>query len=87
MTKKPTYEGLEKAVKGLEAELAKYRGLDEALNEKIAELNTFINNIPDMAWIKDTQSRFIAVNRALGFGSLSRRVNLRQVFCFWESGG
>jgi PAS domain S-box-containing protein len=36
----------------------------EALERKKTELNTFINNIPDLAWIKDSESRFIAVNRA-----------------------
>ncbi|MCD4692642.1 MAG: PAS domain S-box protein, partial [Calditrichales bacterium] len=37
---------------------------EETLKNKILELNSFINNIPDMAWLKDTDSRFIAVNRA-----------------------
>jgi PAS domain S-box-containing protein len=37
---------------------------EEALERKKTELNTFINNIPDLAWIKDSESRFIAVNRA-----------------------
>jgi len=37
-----------------------------ALEQKITELNSFINNIPDMAWVKDADSRFIAANNAFG---------------------
>ena len=40
--------------------------LREALQQKITELNSFLNNIPDMAWLKDIESRFIAVNQAFG---------------------
>jgi PAS domain S-box-containing protein len=40
------------------------RAEKEALERKKTELNTFINNIPDLAWIKDSESRFITVNRA-----------------------
>jgi PAS domain S-box-containing protein len=36
----------------------------EALQRKITEMNSFINNIPDMAWLKDTDSRYIAANKA-----------------------
>src|SRR4030042_311626 len=39
---------------------------EEALKRKILEMNTFINNIPDMAWLKDSQSRFIIANKAFG---------------------
>jgi PAS domain S-box-containing protein len=39
---------------------------EEALKQKITELNSFINNIPDMAWLKDADSRFISVNSAFG---------------------
>jgi len=35
-----------------------------AWSQKDAELNSFINNISDIAWIKDAESKFIAVNRA-----------------------
>ena len=40
------------------------RAEKEALERKKTELNTFISNIPDLAWIKDVESQFIAVNRA-----------------------
>ena len=39
---------------------------EEALEQKVVELNSFINNIPDMAWIKDINSNFIAANKAFG---------------------
>ncbi|MFC1482720.1 PAS domain S-box protein, partial [Candidatus Margulisiibacteriota bacterium] len=37
---------------------------EQALKQKNLELNTFLNNIPDMAWLKDTNSNFIAANNA-----------------------
>jgi PAS domain S-box-containing protein len=39
---------------------------EEALRRKVAELNSFLNNIPDMAWLKDRESNFIAANKAFG---------------------
>jgi PAS domain S-box-containing protein len=40
------------------------RAEKEALNRKNTELNSFINNIPDLAWIKDSESNYIAANKA-----------------------
>ena len=39
---------------------------EEALQKKNTELKSFINNIPDMAWLKDANSNFIAANKAFG---------------------
>lgn len=36
------------------------------LQKKNTELGSFINNIPDMAWLKDVDSNFIAANKAFG---------------------
>jgi PAS domain S-box-containing protein len=36
--------------------------VNKRLKQKNTELNSFINNVPDMAWLKDSESRFIAVN-------------------------
>jgi len=36
---------------------------EEALARKITELHSFINNMPDLAWVKDSKSRFVAVNK------------------------
>ena len=66
MAKKPTYEELEKKIMELEKKAADREFAEEALEGKITQLNSFINNIPDMAWLKDAESRFIAVNRAFG---------------------
>ena len=44
----------------------KRKQAEEALQQKITELDSFLNNIPDMAWLKDSESRFIAVNQAFG---------------------
>jgi len=66
MGKIPTYEELEQRVEDLEKEAGKRKQAEEALGQKIIELDSFINNIPDMAWLKDTDSRFITVNSAFG---------------------
>ncbi|MGP8330444.1 MAG: PAS domain S-box protein [Methanosarcinaceae archaeon] len=50
----------------MEAEITERKHAEHALNQKIIELNSFINNIPDMAWLKNADSRFIAVNKAFG---------------------
>lgn len=39
---------------------------EETLKQKNRELDSFINNIPDMAWLKDINSNFIAANKAFG---------------------
>jgi PAS domain S-box-containing protein len=39
---------------------------EEVIKQKIVELSSFINNIPDMAWLKDINSNFIAANQAFG---------------------
>jgi PAS domain S-box-containing protein len=64
MGKKLTYEELELKVKKLDTKTKKLKQIEKTLKEKITELNSFINNVPDMAWIKDIESRFIAVNKA-----------------------
>lgn len=43
-----------------------YRNSEQALKLKNMELLSFINNIPDMAWLKDADSRFIVANKAFG---------------------
>ena len=64
MTQKLTYKELEKQFHKLEQESEKRKLAEEALKQKINELNSFINNIPDMAWLKDKDSHFIAANKA-----------------------
>ena len=66
MAAKPTYEELELKVEELERKAKKLTRSEEKLKRKITELNSFINNVPDMAWLKDRKSRFIAVNKTFG---------------------
>jgi PAS domain S-box-containing protein len=40
------------------------RAEEETLRRKITEFGSFMNNIPDLAWVSDAESRFIAVNKA-----------------------
>ena len=71
-------------------DITKQKKAEEALKEKIVELNSFINNIPDMAWVMDIESRFIAANTAFGKavgkdpGTL---VNKGYEVCFGKKGG
>jgi len=66
MAENLNYEELKQKLKKLEKETLKGKQAQKMLKRKITELDSFINNIPDMAWIKDESSRFIAVNRAFG---------------------
>lgn len=43
---------------------AQYRTSEQALKQKNIELLSFLNAIPDMAWLKDTDSRYILANKA-----------------------
>jgi PAS domain-containing protein len=63
--------------------------LKEALEQKISELHSFLNNIPDMAWVKDIESRFIAVNKAFGDAvemDPESLINQTCEVCFGEEG-
>ena len=64
MAENPNYEKLKQKLMKLEKEAAEGKQAQYMLERKITELDSFINNIPDMAWIKDANSRFVAVNRA-----------------------
>ena len=50
----------------LRQEIVDRQHAEAELKRKITELNSFINNVPAMAWLKDTESRFIAVNSEFG---------------------
>jgi PAS domain S-box-containing protein len=66
MAKKFTYEELGQRVEELQQEVLERQRTQGELHRKIAEIESFINNIPDMAWLKDCESRFIAVNNSFG---------------------
>ena len=89
MDRKSTYEELEQRIKDLEKAASKRQDVKEALKQKNTELNSFINNIPDMAWVKDADSRFIAVNRAFGKAvgmEPESLINQTCEVCFGEEG-
>jgi len=64
MVNKPTYEKLERNLQELENKILRIEQTLKASIRKNAALNSFMNNISDMAWVKDSDSRFIAVNKA-----------------------
>ena len=57
---------LKDRVAELEAEEAKHKRVEKTLELKKRELETFINNIPHMAWLKDFDSNFILANKTFG---------------------
>jgi len=54
------------AVQVLTYDITERKQMDQILQKKIAEMDSFLNNIPDMAWLKDTDSNFIIANRKFG---------------------
>lgn len=56
--------GDEKYLLVLIADITERKMMAQNLQRKISELDTFLNNIPDMAWLKDRDSNFIALNKA-----------------------
>jgi PAS domain S-box-containing protein len=46
--------------------MAQCKQMEDELEQKMLELETFVNNIPHMAWLKDTDSNFILANKAFG---------------------
>lgn len=47
---------------GIDADITDSKLAELAMQEKESQQRALLNNIPDMAWLKDIQSRFIAVN-------------------------
>ncbi|MCK4663130.1 MAG: PAS domain S-box protein [Bacteroidales bacterium] len=54
------------SVIGVTYDITEQKEAKEKLIQKNIELNSFINNIPDMAWLKDKDSNFILANKAFG---------------------
>jgi two-component system sensor histidine kinase UhpB len=50
----------------LALEINERKRAEKSLKQKNLELNSLINNIPDMAWLKDADSNYIIVNEAFG---------------------
>ncbi|MCD4789809.1 MAG: PAS domain S-box protein, partial [Bacteroidales bacterium] len=51
---------------GIIEDITERKKIEKELIQKNIELNSFINNIPDMAWLKDKHSNFIVTNKAFG---------------------
>jgi PAS domain S-box-containing protein len=47
----------------LQTEIKERRRIEEQLRRSIRQLNAILTNIPDIAWLKDKESRFIAVSK------------------------
>jgi len=47
-------------------DITKRKQAEDALQEGQRQLKAILDNIPDIAWLKDKESRFIAVNEPLG---------------------
>lgn len=53
---------LTQALAQLQQELSERKQIEEKLKESEDKQKALLNNIPDLAWLKDCESRFIAVN-------------------------
>lgn len=60
----PIRVGEQILILGVDRDITQQRRAQEFLRQRTAELDALINNIPDMVWFKDTQSRYITVNAA-----------------------
>lgn len=54
----------EAAHRRLQQEVAERERTDEALRRSQSQLKAILDNIPDMAWLKDKENRYLAVNEA-----------------------
>jgi len=64
MTKKQTYEELEQRVKELEKESIKWNREKESLLDSEGWLISMVETIPDAVYLKDTEGRYLFVNKA-----------------------
>ncbi|MBI5205821.1 MAG: PAS domain S-box protein [Nitrospirae bacterium] len=57
---------LEEKVKELEKTLEERKKAEDNIKQIVSQQQAILNNIPDMAWLKDKESKFIAVNEPFG---------------------
>jgi len=63
MAKKPTYKELEQRVKELEKESIHRREAEEALQRAQKELQTIVDSVPALIAYKDSNNRYIRINK------------------------
>lgn len=88
---KPTHElireleALRTRVDELQAAGQRREETERALRETLLVQNAILDNIPDMAWLKDKEGRFLAVNRSFEEASGIKRDELegKTDFDFW----
>ena len=59
-------ESLQKRISWLESSETMYKLAEEKLKKIEFQQRAILNNIPDIAWLKDKESKFIAVNEPFG---------------------
>ena len=47
-------------------DITERKRIENSLKASVLQMTAILNNIPDMAWLKDTEGRFIAVNAPFG---------------------
>ncbi|NVM00980.1 MAG: PAS domain S-box protein [Candidatus Helarchaeota archaeon] len=63
----PIYkEGKIVGIRGVLSDIDARKRVEEELEQKMREMEIFINNIPHMAWLKDVDSNFILANQKFG---------------------
>ncbi len=65
LTGSPLRDSAGKTIAGVEVirDITERKRIEEELLKSYRQQNAILNNIPDIAWLKDKESRFIAVNR------------------------
>ena len=66
MSEKPTYEALALRVKALEMEIAERADTEQALKDSQRLLQTLIDTIEGEVFVKDTNGKYLFVNKAFG---------------------
>jgi len=54
------------AIMQISSDITAHKKVEQEVEQKSREMETFINNIPHMAWLKDLDSNFILANKAFG---------------------